>query len=71
MIIVAIEGYDGSGKTTLTRELITSINRWGIRCMEVGRSAENSSSHVAAMTAVIKSSDGGPDTLPPLKVVPY
>ncbi|RLP98497.1 hypothetical protein [Micromonospora sp. CV4] len=66
MIVVAIEGYDGSGKTTLVRELVSALDRRGIRCIVVGRSAEDSNSHVAAMTAVIKSSDGGSDTLPPL-----
>jgi thymidylate kinase len=64
VIVVAIEGYDGSGKTTLVRNLATRLTNDNLRCAEVGRTTKNSSEHVAKMTNVIKGSDGGQDALP-------
>lgn len=66
MIVVVVEGYDGSGKTTVMRNLAGVLESRGFRCAQVGRGSEDANSHVAAMTAVIKQSDGGVDPLPPL-----
>lgn len=66
MIVVAIEGYDGSGKTTLVRGLTDVLESRGHRCAQVGRGGEDASSYVSAMTSLIKNSDGGQNSLSPM-----
>lgn len=61
--IVVIEGYDGSGKTTLARGLQGYFNDRGMSCLTVGRTLSSSSKQVDALTRIILDSDGGIDRL--------
>lgn len=64
-LVVAVEGYDGAGKTTLTKGLLNAFETQGSRAIEVGRSVANSNTAISTLTDLIKSSDGGEAALDP------
>ncbi|ORW26212.1 hypothetical protein AWC18_01395 [Mycolicibacter nonchromogenicus] len=64
-IVVAVEGYDGAGKTTLTRGLREAFESRGLSAIEVGRGAANSNAAISTLTDLIKLSDGGEVPLDP------
>jgi thymidylate kinase len=58
--------YDGAGKTTLAKGLLSAFDARGLRAIEVGRSGANSNTAVSTLTDLIKSSDGGEAALDPV-----
>lgn len=63
--VIAVEGYDGAGKTTLTQGLLWALRSRGLQVIEVGRSATNSNDATESLTKIIKASDGGDAPLDP------
>ncbi|MEU2909198.1 hypothetical protein ACFYM3_15995 [Streptomyces massasporeus] len=65
VFVLAVEGYDGAGKTTLVKNISAILAERRVDCTVIGRGAADSSTNIAAMTQVIKRSDGGFDRLSP------
>ncbi len=63
--LLAIDGIDGSGKSTVARGVATALTARGIRANMADRSGVTAQASVAAMTAVIKRSDGRLERLDP------
>ena len=62
---VAIDGIDGAGKTSTVQRLTERLQRQGASVARVERSGPESIASVAALTALIKASDGGSVALTP------
>ncbi|MBF4633436.1 hypothetical protein ITJ38_03360 [Agreia pratensis] len=55
---IAIDGFDGSGKTTLAHGIEQACASSKISCQVIGRKANNSSAPIGALTDLILQSDG-------------
>ena len=60
---IVVDGYDGSGKTTLSNALSSFLTEIGVSNQTVGRRLATSNGYVDAMTNSIVTSDGGRDGL--------
>ncbi len=57
-LFVAIDGFDGSGKTTLTSSLREYFSSRGSSCAVIGRRAKDSDVVTGALTELVLDSDG-------------
>lgn len=64
-IIIAIDGFDGSGKTTLARGLVAELNGRRQTCQILGRREADSNATIAALTSLVLASDGDSSPLSP------
>jgi len=62
---VAVDGIDGSGKTTTVGALSERLSQTGVRVALADRSGAHSSAIISALTSMIKASDGGIAPLTP------
>jgi thymidylate kinase len=60
---LAIDGFDGSGKTTLATGIQKACELRNITCQVIGRKTTNSSAIIGAITELILRSDGKIDVL--------